>query len=357
MRCALCALWVALIAPFSFAQDLISAGNPPDPPYSKRLLSRAQSGSPHDEFLLGRAYATGSAVQQNFAQATYWYRRAANGGDDGAINELGRMYAEGSGVPRDYQQALLWFRRAASDGTAAAQNNLGLMYFRGLGMTADPEAAVSLWKKAAEHGSVRAESNLGFAYLVGNGTGKADPGRAVKLLRKAADRGIAEAQFNLGYCFEKGLGVRAQASEAVQFYRKSAAQGYVAAQANLGLLYLKGQGQEKKPEQGPDQGVPQNLSEALRLLRLAANGGNSRAYLGLAYMYHTGAGVSRDDAVAYSWLQLAKEKGEPGADAVQIAPDQLTRSQITEAHLRTQNWRSSHPDAPAGGGEAFTSLQ
>ena len=99
---------------------------------------------------------------------------------------------------------------------------------------------------------------------------------------------------------------------------------------NLGLLYLKG------------RGLAQDLSEALRLLSQAADDGNSKAFVGLAYMYHLGQGVKRDDAIAYSWLQLAKERGQPEADSIQIATDGLSQSQIEEAHLRTENWKAAH---------------
>src|SRR6266849_2405467 len=98
------------------------------------LLTRGESGSPRDQFLLGQAYAKGLGVRQDLAQAFVWCRRAADRGDPGAITEIGRMYAEGLGVRPNYQQALMWFQRAAGDHDAPAQNNLGLMYFQGLGM-------------------------------------------------------------------------------------------------------------------------------------------------------------------------------------------------------------------------------
>ena len=149
MRYLLCVFWF-LTASFGLAQLSTSDKGQPNIRYSERLLLRARSGSPGDEFLLGFAYATGAGVHQDRVQALYWYRRAANHADDRASNELGRIYAQGDGVPRDYQQALAWFRRAASNGSRAGENNLATMYFQGLGVTPDPQAAVRLWKRAAE---------------------------------------------------------------------------------------------------------------------------------------------------------------------------------------------------------------
>jgi len=112
MRCLLCGLLVLSVIGVSAAET--SDQHLAKISYSKSLLSRAESGSPRDEYLLGQTYATGAGVQQNEEQAVYWYRRAANHGDDNAINEMGRRYGEGIGVPRDDAQALLWFRRAAA---------------------------------------------------------------------------------------------------------------------------------------------------------------------------------------------------------------------------------------------------
>jgi TPR repeat protein len=50
---------------------------------------------------------------------------------------LGTLYLTGHGVPQDYPQALFWFRVAANHGNAMAQTKLGLMYERGNGVTQD----------------------------------------------------------------------------------------------------------------------------------------------------------------------------------------------------------------------------
>ena len=54
----------------------------------------------------------------------------AKKGDAEAQFNLGKMYANGQGVPQDYREAVKWFRLAADQGMAGAQNALGGMYAR-----------------------------------------------------------------------------------------------------------------------------------------------------------------------------------------------------------------------------------
>ena len=81
-------VYVLFTSVFCVAQ---AVGNPgmTSVPLSKDLLSRAESGSARDEFFVARAYGSGSGVKQDYAQALYWYKRAADRGDDGAITEIG----------------------------------------------------------------------------------------------------------------------------------------------------------------------------------------------------------------------------------------------------------------------------
>src|SRR5260370_1187137 len=62
---------------------------------------------------------------------------------------LGRMYAAGEGVRQDYAEALRWFRKAAAQGCALAQNRLGVMYERGIGVAQDYVEAYKWYSVAA----------------------------------------------------------------------------------------------------------------------------------------------------------------------------------------------------------------
>jgi hypothetical protein len=58
----------------------------------------------------------------DYAQVS-WYRKAADQGYADAQSNLGRMYAKGLGVPQDYVQAHMWFNLAAAKGDADAIKN------------------------------------------------------------------------------------------------------------------------------------------------------------------------------------------------------------------------------------------
>jgi Sel1 repeat len=51
-------------------------------------------------------------------------RQLANEGNAKAQIDLGNKYKEGHGVPQDYAEATRWYRKAADQGYAIAQNNL-----------------------------------------------------------------------------------------------------------------------------------------------------------------------------------------------------------------------------------------
>jgi hypothetical protein len=56
------------------------------------------------------------------------------------------------------------------------------------------------------------------------------------------------------------------------------------------------------------KGVPQNDSEAMSLYQKSARGGYAPAQYRLARIYSEGSLVSRNDILAYAWLQLAATK-------------------------------------------------
>jgi hypothetical protein len=80
----------------------------------------AESGLPDAENELGERYEDGDGVEQNYAQAAYWFRKAAEhvpnlGGAGQGRNNLGNLYVEGHGVPKDYVQVYMWLSLAGSD--------------------------------------------------------------------------------------------------------------------------------------------------------------------------------------------------------------------------------------------------
>lgn len=107
---------------------------------------RARRGSQIAQFLLGRAYQTGTQVARDFGQAAKWYKRAAGPASNSQYTyappvghgELGRLYEgtrdrpkrgyppaqmalaelylDGRGVKQDEAKAQQWLSRAARQG-------------------------------------------------------------------------------------------------------------------------------------------------------------------------------------------------------------------------------------------------
>ncbi len=130
-----------------------------------------------------------------------------------------------------------------------------------------PDAIRPLYEKAMS-GDAKAQLELGNIYRDGDDYDFTDYTEAVKWYRKAAEQGIAEAQFELGRCLLKGLGdpeFHPDTDEGVKWVRKAVEQGYAKAQMQLGDLYENG------------YGVPQDIHEAIRLYRLAAEQGDDDA--------------------------------------------------------------------------------
>ena len=93
------------------------------------MKQQAASGVAVAQYGLGGLYFDGLGVLQDYAQAAFWYRKAAEQGDLGAQYKLGVLYCYGLGVPQDYAQAAAWFRKATEQADAVAQDGHGAAAF------------------------------------------------------------------------------------------------------------------------------------------------------------------------------------------------------------------------------------
>ena len=85
----------------------------------------------------------------------------------------------------------------------------------------------------------------------------------------------------------------------------------------------------------------------MRWYRLAADQGNAFAQNNLGLMYAQGFGVPEDIVLAYMWFNLSAAQGNEAArDNKDIAEQQMTREQISEAQRMSREWIAAHP--PSG---------
>lgn len=97
---------------------------------------------------IGALYFHGQGIEQDYAQALEWYRKAADLGETDAMINIGSMYLYGQGVEQDYTQALEWYEKAADLGYTDAMKSLAGMYTDGRGVEVDIDIAQEWYNKA-----------------------------------------------------------------------------------------------------------------------------------------------------------------------------------------------------------------
>ena len=88
----------------------------------------------------------------NFSQAVSWYKKSADQGYSGALNNLGNMYYLGEGVEQDCKKAMLYYHKAIqSNGyNAVAAFNLGELYETGKCVKKDLKHAAKWYSKSLD---------------------------------------------------------------------------------------------------------------------------------------------------------------------------------------------------------------
>jgi TPR repeat protein len=124
------------------------------------LESAAEQGNAEAQSDLGLLYDHGQGLPQNYAKATYWYRKAAGQGYAEAQYNLGLLYALGLSVPKDYAKAAYWWRKVADQGSAEAQSNLGAFYAQGRGVPQNYVLSAQWWILANASGGAKAAKAL-----------------------------------------------------------------------------------------------------------------------------------------------------------------------------------------------------
>ncbi|MGZ8907775.1 MAG: hypothetical protein ACXW1U_18885 [Methylobacter sp.] len=153
---------------------------------------------------LGWMYFDGCGVEEDYEQAVFWYRKAAEQGNTNAQYKLGNAYFHGwhGWVEQNDELAAFWFRKAAEQDNASAQHYLGCIYGSGEGVEQDSEQAAFWYRKAAEQGHTCALACLGWSYAFAEGV-EQDDEQAVFWLHKAAEQGHLTAENSLDWIYAK----------------------------------------------------------------------------------------------------------------------------------------------------------
>jgi len=159
---------------------------------------------------------------------------------------------------------------------------------------------------------------------------------AINHLWLPAHRGDAGAQYNLGLLYGSGNGIAQNVTEAAKWYRRAADQGHAKAQAMLGMLYSAG------------QGVPQSHPEAIKWWRRAADQGDSDARFNLGMAYWKGEGVTQDFDKANALFRSMAPAGSSYARSV-LGTRSVPRSSKTPSRPAPQSTRLERPQSPNTG--------
>ena len=123
--------------------------------------------------------------------------------------------------------------------------------------------------------------------------------RRSSVYRRSADLGNLEGMTSLAVMLVYGKGTAKDEAEAVRLLRVAAEGGHARASYVLGILALQGQG-----------GLAKDSAEAARLFRTAANLGNTSAMAELASMLQAGDGGPANPDEAAAWMYRALTLGD-----------------------------------------------
>jgi|GEM_PF-3288478 len=175
----------------------------------------------------------------------------------------------------------------------------------------DGQRAAAFLRPVAEKGDPSAQALLGELYLGRHGFGT-DLYEAGRWLRSAAANGEPHAAFALAELTAdrtlKQPGIDPSDADAVEreimrLYLLAATNGSRLGQVAAGLRYAQG------------VGISQNMLEASRWFREAANAGDANAQFNLGALHAAGAltGGTPDHAAALPWFEKAAAQGHPDA--------------------------------------------
>jgi len=273
----------------------------------------------------------GKGVARNPNEAFRLYREAAEKGLVTAMANVGEMYLAGEGTEKNPQAAAAWYARAAAAGLSIAQVKMAELYEQGIGVERDPTRARALLERAARNGYAPAQARLkamGVSEIVEEepaksantdqpwqGGGVTNAERAMRAPSSTPASPSSRPRMSLGDPMSQEVATRMSANDQAQMH--------------AGFVAFAGQ----------------NKRLAFVTWQSVARRGNSEAQLRVGLMYEYGEGVGQDMIEAYRWLRLAANQNHPRAQSelsfvtAQLAPAERA---IAESLVRTPTGDSTN---------------
>jgi uncharacterized protein len=326
------------------------------------LKPLADGGDSMAQLILGDIYES-KGVNQNYAEAVKWDRKAAEQGEKQAQYNLGQLYISGEGVQKDEAEGVKWILMAADQWHVPAIISLADMYSKGQGVKQDIAEAY-FWSRISPTGHW-ALPKLAEQLTPDQITAlnkKADDWRAarsphaVTLLsaeeckhapsddeyrRTLAENGDPGAEFSLAFGSINGF-----SADALKWFRMAAENGHSMAQNIMGRVYASNIGGVGPYGRDGDmffakhEGLAPDYAEAAKWFRKAAEQGEGDGEYFLGLLLRDGLGVKQDYEEAYFWTSRGIRGYEdkfPGLlDEIR---KHLTLEQIADVDKRVKEWK------------------
>ena len=234
---------------------------------------------------LATAYLNGDDdVEADPEKAYYWFVKAAEAGNAGAMYNVGLFTAKGYGTERDFIKAAEWMQRAADAGDEDAQES------------ADEYRKLADAVEKARKGDAQAQADLaGGLMKLGKSLDQAGEGddfkESVMWAEKAVEQGNAYGYWNLALAYYHGRGVEEDIDKAIELYKKGAEAGSAECRYNLGCEYLEGENLKKNNRKG------------FELVKASAEQGYGLAMQELGRCYQFAIGTAGNMKTAVEWYE------------------------------------------------------
>ncbi|GAA5808348.1 hypothetical protein MFLAVUS_001738 [Mucor flavus] len=269
--------------------------------YKKEAKNKSPGASAEAYYNIGVIYQIGCNTKQNYAEASYWYKKAIDEGHVKACEKVARLYYKGLGVKKSYKEARVYYQKAAKRGDKESMFRLGLFYNDGLGLEKDYQEALIHYQSAADSGHVIALYNIGVMYENGQGVPQ-NYETAFNFYKRSAMNGDIDAQLKVGLFYTKGLGTTQNYNEAFSWYEKvsESSLNNMDVHFQLGELYRNGHGTEENLKLAFE-----HYSKAVQLDQTDGKSDQGKKQVALGKMYFYGLGTNKDHGMAMLMFQKA----------------------------------------------------
>lgn len=225
--------------------------------------------------------------ENNFEQALYWFKKAADANDLQGQMYSAAAYLFGVGVKKNTEVAKRYYIAAAKAGDSIAQYTLAES-FLDTRQLANKKLGLIWLNKSVDQKNAQAQLKLGELYANGIVV-PVDLAKAKELINLAIAQGHLPAVYQMGELALK----QNDLPQAKEWFTKAAMVHYAPGEIALSKFYTN----EKSPFYNAHLGF-------LWMLKAAQNGSNE-AQIALANMYKNGLGVDVDENLAKEWQQKA----------------------------------------------------